>query len=102
MSNRPFRYELFLARRCDQALALRLFPFEFAYSTQSLAFLSRCLLGGFLVETPTPHLAEHAFPLHLPFQHFEGLIDIVVTYEYLQNLSPAWLALIRVDAQVLP
>jgi hypothetical protein len=46
------------------------------------------LSDGFFVEAPTLYLAEHAFPLHLPFQYFEGLIDIVVTYEYLQNPSP--------------
>ena len=96
MPGRLRGYGLFLARCCNQALTLRLFSFELAYSANALAFLSCQSLRGFLVEAPTLHLTEHPFPLHLPLQYFEGLIDIVVTYEYLQNLSPDSFELLRV------
>ena len=41
------------------------------------------------VEPSTLHLAEDAFPLHLPFQPPESLVDIVVADQYLQEMFPS-------------
>jgi len=51
-----------------------------------LRFFSRRFLRWLLVEPSPLHLAEDAFPLHLPFQRPESLLDIVVTDEYLQEI----------------
>jgi hypothetical protein len=40
-------------------------------------------LRGFLVVAAELHFAENTFPLHLLFQRFERLIDIVVTNQNL-------------------
>jgi len=58
--------------------------------TDRFPFLSRALFGRFLVKSSAFHLSEYAFALHLPFQCFERLIDVVVADEYLQFLLPNW------------
>ena len=46
-------------------------------------------LGGLFVESATLHLAENAFPLHLPLKRPESLIDVVITDKYLQRMLPS-------------
>ncbi len=41
----------------------------------------------------TLHFAESAFPLHLLFERFQCLIDIVVAYENLNDDTSSWLSL---------
>jgi hypothetical protein len=41
----------------------------------------------------TLHFAESAFPLHLLFERFQCLIDIVVANENLNDDTSSWLSL---------
>src|SRR5215470_2238861 len=82
--------EVFLPRSRNQALALRLFARELARATDCLVFLARGHVGWLFVEPPALHLAKDAFALHLSFQRLECLVDIVVTDEYLQEITPSW------------
>src|SRR5262249_32042546 len=88
VSDRLPHPEGFFARRRDQALALRLLTRELARPADCLIFLTRRLVGRLFVGPPALHPAEDAFSLHLPFQHLECLIDIVVTDEDLQIIIP--------------
>src|ERR1700730_2558655 len=89
VSDRSAAHGLFFLGRRNQAFTLGLLACELARSADRFTFLSGRLLGRLLVEPPTLHLAEHAFALHLLFQHSKCLVDIVVTDEYLQNTSPS-------------
>jgi hypothetical protein len=51
-----------------------------------LALFAGTLLGRFLIGPPALHLAEQALPLELLLQDLEGLLDIVVSDEYLQGV----------------
>jgi hypothetical protein len=76
----------FLSRVGNQAFILRLLARKLARATRRLTLLPRGPFGRFLIKSPTFHLSEDAFALHLPFQCFESLIDVVVANEYLQVL----------------
>jgi len=73
----------------NQAFALRPLARELTRSADCFAFFSGRFLGWFFVEPSTLHLAEDAFPLHLPFQHLESLVDIVIADQYLQEMFPS-------------
>jgi hypothetical protein len=62
---------------------LQLLAGELAGAADRFGPLPDSALGGFLVMAAEFHLAEYALALHLLFQHFEGLVDIVVTDENL-------------------
>jgi hypothetical protein len=62
---------------------LQLFAGELAGAADGFRFLSDSPLGGFFVMAAKLHLAEYALALHLPLQHPEGLVDIVVADENL-------------------
>jgi hypothetical protein len=49
--------------------------------------LAHSLFRRLFEGAPCLHFAEEAFPLHLLFQNAKGLIDIVVPYENLQDIS---------------
>jgi hypothetical protein len=82
----PAGFEPLLSRIAKQSFTLGLLARKLACATDGLALLTRALFGWLLVKPSAFHLAEDAFSLHLPFQCFERLIDIVVAYEYLQLL----------------
>jgi len=71
----------------QQALALQFLARELAGAADGFRLLSDSLLGGLLVMAAELHLAEDALALHLLLQHFEGLVDIVVTDENLHAAS---------------
>src|SRR5579863_7913521 len=75
----------FLARRDDQALANRLLAREFSGATDRLSPLPRRARRWFLVKAPEPHLPKDSLSLQLLLQDAERLIDVVVTYEHLQD-----------------
>src|ERR1700730_13317886 len=64
-------------------LALGALAGELAGAADRFRLLPGLLFGGFLVVAAELHLAEDALALHLFLQHFEGLVDIVVTDENL-------------------
>jgi hypothetical protein len=70
----------------QQALSLQFLARELAGAADSLGFLSRFLLRGLFIVPAELHFAKEAFALHLLFQHFKGLIDIVITNEDLQTI----------------
>ena len=74
----------------DETLIDRLLAGKFARTTDRFPFLPRSSLGWLLVKSSALHLPEHAFALHLLFQYLEGLVDVVVSYQYLQVLLLVW------------
>ena len=84
----PAGFETFLPRVGDESLILSFLARELAGAADGLSFLAGALFRRFLVKSPALHFSEDAFSLHLPFQCFERLIDIVVSDEYLQLFAP--------------
>src|SRR5262249_32640443 len=82
-----------LFRHRDQAFALGQFPRRLARAPDGFRLLAGLALGRFFIRLAALHLAKNALALHLLFEHPESLIDIVVSYEYLQNVSNLLLAL---------
>ena len=80
----------------DQAFALSLFPGSLARTSDGFRLLAGLALGRFFIRLAALHLAKNALALHLLFEHPESLIDIVVSNEYLQNVSN--LLLLALDA----
>src|SRR5690348_14987987 len=68
----------------QQALALEPLALQFAIAANGLGAFPCTFFGWFLVMTPELHLAKDAFSLHLLFQRFQRLIDIVVANDDLQ------------------
>jgi hypothetical protein len=77
----------------DQAFALRQFPSRLARASDGFRLLAGLALGRFFIRLAALHLTKNALALHLLLEHPESLIDIVVAYEYLQNVSNLLLAL---------
>ena len=73
----------------NQAFTLCPLARELTRPADCFGFFSGRFLRWFFVEPSTLHLAEDAFPLHLPFQHPESLVDIVVADQYLQEMFPS-------------
>src|SRR5262245_5853531 len=82
-----------LFRHRDQAFALGLLPGSLARAPDGFRLLAGLALGWFLVRLAALHLTKNALTLHFLFEHPESLIDIVVSNEYLQNVSNLLLAL---------
>ena len=93
---RPTGRRLPLFRHGDQAFALGLFPGSLARAPDGFCLLAGLALGRFFIRLAALHLAKNALALHLLFEHPESLIDIVVSNEYLQNVSN--LLLLALDA----
>src|SRR5438128_8645874 len=70
----------------QQAFTLQLLARELAGAAYGFGLFTGLLLGGLFIMTAELHLAENPLALHLLFQRFQGLIDIVVANE---NLHPA-------------
>src|SRR5690606_9895032 len=73
-------------RSGDQAFADHLLARCLAGAADGFALLAGATLGRLLVEALLLHLAEDALALHLLFQDAEGLVDIVIAYQYLHWL----------------
>src|ERR1700730_16661872 len=84
---RPTGRELPLFRHGNQAFALRLFPRRLARAANGFRFLAGLALGRFFIRLAALHLAKNALALHLLFEDSQGLIDIVVANDDLQNVS---------------
>jgi hypothetical protein len=68
----------------QQPFALQTLALQLAVPTNSFSTFPCPLFRWFFVMTPQFHLAKDAFPLHLFFQRFQRLIDIVVANDDLQ------------------
>ena len=73
------------ARLGRKAFALGLLARRLARPADGFALLAGALLGGLLIGPPALHLAKQAFALELLLQDLEGLLDVVVSDEYLQG-----------------
>lgn len=76
--------DLFLGCR-KQSLTLGFLARELTCPPHSLRLLTCPLLRWLFIGAARPHLAEETFPLHLLLQDPKGLIDVVVSDEYLQK-----------------
>jgi hypothetical protein len=65
---------------------LRLLARCLAGAADRFALLAGALLGRLLISPPALHLAKQTLALKLLFQDFEGLLDVVVSDEYLQGV----------------
>jgi len=84
---RPTRCIVPAFRHGDQAFALSLFPGSLARTSDGFRLLAGLALGRFFIRPATFHLTKNALALHLLLEDPERLIDIVVSNEYLQNVS---------------
>lgn len=74
-------------KRLLEAFAFETLAKQFAMATYRLGPLP-CLLLGRLFEMPTEfHFTEDTFPLHLLLERAEGLVNVVVAYDYLHSRS---------------
>ncbi len=72
-----------------KALAFDALALKLTGTSDSFGFLPSTLLRWLLISFTELHFAEYAFPLHLFFQGFKRLIDIVIAYDDLnQGSSP--------------
>jgi hypothetical protein len=84
---RPAGRGLALFRHGDQAFALRLFPGRLARAADGFRLLAGLALGRFFIRLAAFHLTKNALALHLLLEDSQGLIDIVVSNDDLQNVS---------------
>jgi hypothetical protein len=71
----------------NNTFALRTLTGQLASPADSFCLFARAFFGGFLVIVAKLHLPEDAFPLHLLFEGFQRLIDVVVTDMDLHAIS---------------
>ena len=67
------------------AFPLELLSGKFPVAADCLGMLTGALLRGLLIVGVRLGFAEHAFTLQFLLQHTKCLVDVVVSYEYLQN-----------------
>jgi hypothetical protein len=72
----------------QQTFTLQLLPRQLARTPHCLGMLAHTLLRRLLIMGMRLGFAKDAFALHLLLQHTQCLVDIVVSYEYLQKTSP--------------
>src|SRR5262249_13958402 len=89
---RPTRRKLSLFRHRDQAFALGLFPGRLARAPDGFRLLAGLALGRLFIRLAALYLTKNALALHLLLEDPEGLIDIVVANDDLQNVSNLLLA----------
>ncbi len=75
------------ARPTLKAFGLQPFAFQLAGAAHGFGFFPGPLLRRFFIGTAAFHFPPEAFALHFFLQHFQGLIDVVVTYTYIQMKS---------------
>jgi hypothetical protein len=71
----------------QQTFTLRPLASQFTRTANSFAFLAATFLGRFLKKVPAFHFPEEAFALHLFLQCAQGLINIIVTDDDLNDCS---------------
>ena len=73
----------------NQTFTLHALPLELAVAPHGFRPFAGALLGGLLIGAAQLHLPEDAFTLHLLLQGLEGLVDVVVADNDLnQGTSP--------------
>ena len=73
----------------QQAFTLSALAGQLTGAAHSFSAFTRTLFRRLLVMVAALHFAESAFPLHLLFERFQRLIDVVVANENLnQGTSP--------------
>src|SRR5690242_8534742 len=73
--------------RASEAFAFHPLAGELARPADRLRLLPRLALGGLLVAAAELHFTEKAFALHLLLERFQGLVDIVVADDGLDDGS---------------
>ena len=71
-------------RRREKTFTLGLLARELARAANGFGFLARLFLGRLFVGFTTLHFAKQTLALHLLLQDFQRLVDVVVSYKYLQ------------------
>jgi len=69
------------------ALAFHALAHQLAVPPDRLRLLARLAFRGLFVGPPQFHLTENALALHFLLQRLQGLVDVVVAYDYLNDLS---------------
>ena len=72
----------------NQAFALRTLALQLAHTAHGFGIFTSTLLRRFFKMIATLHFAEGAFALHLLFQCFQRLIDVVIAHKDLNQGSP--------------
>lgn len=86
-----------------EAFALDSLAFELARSADRFGGFASPTLRRFLVVPPQLHFSENTLPLHLFFERFERLIDIVISHKNLHWVAFSYsLLLLKVVASVAP
>lgn len=66
-------------------VAIFAFAFQLAETAHGLIALARALFRRFFMMSAQLHFPKNAFALHFLFQYFQSLIDIVITYDDLDD-----------------
>lgn len=86
-----------------EAFALDSLAFELARSADRFGGFASPTLRRFLVVPPQLHFSENTLPLHLFFERFERLIDIVISHKNLHWVAFSYsLLLLKVVASGAP
>jgi hypothetical protein len=64
---------------------LGLLASELAGAADRFSLFPVRFFGRLLIKSSAPHLAKNAFALHFLLKHPQGLVDVVVANEYLQE-----------------
>lgn len=72
------------------ALALQPFARQLAGPADGFGPLAGLALGGLFVTAAELHLAEDALALHLLLERAQGLVDVVVANDYLNDLASSF------------
>jgi hypothetical protein len=88
----------FILRSCDEPIPYRLLAGKLTRATRRLGSLPRCSLRWLLVKPAPFHFPKHTFALHFLLQDAKSLIDIVVSDEHLQKLTPYVVVSFKVEA----
>jgi hypothetical protein len=75
----------------DQAFALRTLALKLAHTAHGFGIFASTLFRRLLKVVAAFHFAEGTFALHLFFQCFQRLIDVIVTHKDLSQGSPQYI-----------
>ena len=85
-------HQCFALGRGDQTLSNCGLPGYFASASYRFRFLPNFSLGRLFIGGSKFHLAEDSFALHLLFEKFQSLVDVIVPDGDEQNISNPTLA----------
>ena len=77
----------------QQAFALQLLASQLARAAHGFGLFTGLLLGGLFVVSAELHLAENSLALHLLLQRLQGLVDVIVADENLNQRDFSYLPL---------